>query len=530
MQKDGKCKKMIGKLRMILDDNSGEKLHPEDDKYLKALRKRLGGSPLEHITHIKETFKGDDGEKDPLKPRVIIHQKEEQRIVEFPEVKPVEVEEPEEEEKEEQESLSQDESLYEVEKVEVEGPEFIEVKPKEMTKTDETAPAKEKDDVKESGETEEKIPEWEPISAEETEAEEPKEETFEDVLPLPVEEKEEETSELEPMPVIEEEKEEMFIEEQTETADEFHEEEKEEFQLEEEPALEKKYEEEVTEVEEDNKIDVFSDIASIDKNTAMLLYDNGFTSINDVMKAPLKDLMRIKGMRRKIAKNIKKEIEEKLKNISLEHDDSKKMDEIGESFIPIGEEVSTSETVKEDELFFEEEKEEDTDEFIKKGEEIDVFDGINSVDEKTAKLLYKNGITSIDILSETPIKKLTKIKGIRRKIAKKIKKEVSEMPKKTEDIEDWNAADADLATDEFKESEEKWESFAEGEMTGEQEGYRHGDYTLYVKDVETKSGKKRTIHFFSKGEPEKGGPVKLPKGYEVKVNKRTRVPYIKKKK
>jgi hypothetical protein len=426
MQKDEKHKKMVEKLRMILDNNSDEKLHPEDEKYLKALRKRLGGSSSGYIAHIKETFKEDDGEEDPLKPRVVIHQKEEQRIVEFPEVKPVEVEELEKEEEEKQDSLPQDESLYEVEKVEVEGPEFIEVKPKETTKEEETAPAEEKDEVEKSEETEEKkLPEWEPVSIEETKTEESKEETFEEALPQAVEEKEEETSELEPMPVIEEKKEEAFIEDQAETADEFYEEE-EEFQLE--------------------------------------------------------------------------------------------------------EETPKSEFAKEDEIFFEEGKEEVE---FEKDEETKAFDGINSIDEKTAKLLYENGITSIDILSETPIKKLIKIKGIRRKIAKRIKKEVSEMPKKTEEIADWNAADADLAIDEFKESDEskeEWESFADGEMTEEQEGYRHGEYTLYVKEIETKTGKKRTVHFFSKGEPEEGEPAKLPKGYEVKVNKRTRVPYIKKKK
>lgn len=426
MQKDGKCKKMVEKLRMILDNNSDEKLHPEDEKYLKALRKRLGGSSSGYIAHIKETFKEDDGEEDPLKPRVVIHQKEGQKIVEFPEVKPVEVEELEKEEEEKQESLPQDESLYEVEKVEVEGPEFIEVKPKETTKEEETVPAEEKDEVEKSEETEEKkLPEWEPVSIEKTKTEKSEEETFEEALPQPVEEKEEETSELEPMPVIKEEKEEAFIEDQAETADEFYEEE-EEFQLE--------------------------------------------------------------------------------------------------------EETPKSEFAKEDEIFFEEGEEEVE---FEKDEETKAFDGINSIDEKTAKLLYENGITSIDILSETPIKKLIKIKGIRRKIAKRIKKEVSEMPKKTEEIGDWNAADADLAIDEFKESdesEEEWESFADGEMTEEQEGYRHGEYTLYVKEIETKTGKKRTVHFFSKGEPEEGEPAKLPKGYEVKVNKRTRVPYIKKKK
>jgi len=436
MQKDEKRKTTVEKLRMILDNNSDEKLHPEDEKYLKALRKRLGGSSSGYIAHIKETFKEDDGEEDPLKPRVVIHQKEEQKIVEFPEVKPVEVEELEKEEEEKQESLLQDESLYEVEKVEVEGPEFIEVKPKETTKEEETAPAEEKDEGEKSEETEEKkLPEWEPVSIEETKTEESKEETFEEALPQPVEEKEEETSELEPMPVIEEEKEEAFTEDRAETADEFYEEE-EEFRLEEEPVLEEKHEEE----------------------------------------AP------------------------------------------------------KSEFAKEDETFFEEGEEEVE---FEKDEETKAFDGINSIDEKTAKLLYENGITSIDILSETPIKKLIKIKGIRRKIAKRIKKEISEMPKKTEEIEDWNAADADLAIDEFKESdesEEEWESFADGEMTKEQEGYRHGDYTLYVKEIETKVGKKRTVHFFSKGEPEEGEPTELPKGYEVKVNKRTRVPYIKKKK
>ena len=47
---------------------------------------------------------------------------------------------------------------------------------------------------------------------------------------------------------------------------------------------------------------------------------------------------------------------------------------------------------------------------------------------------------------------------------------------------------------------------------------------------ETTAGKKRTIHFFSKNKPDVGEPIQLPKGYEVKVNTKTGLPYLKKKK
>jgi hypothetical protein len=41
--------------------------------------------------------------------------------------------------------------------------------------------------------------------------------------------------------------------------------------------------------------------------------------------------------------------------------------------------------------------------------------------------------------------------------------------------------------------------------------------------------KKRVIHFFSKDEPEDSIPSSLPENYEVKINKKTGVPYIRKK-
>ena len=42
-------------------------------------------------------------------------------------------------------------------------------------------------------------------------------------------------------------------------------------------------------------------------------------------------------------------------------------------------------------------------------------------------------------------------------------------------------------------------------------------------------GKTRIVRFFSKTEPDEGEPIELPKEYEVKENKKTGVPYIKKK-
>ena len=60
--------------------------------------------------------------------------------------------------------------------------------------------------------------------------------------------------------------------------------------------------------------------------------------------------------------------------------------------------------------------------------------------------------------------------------------------------------------------------------------YTHGDFTLYKKEIKTATGKKRTVHFFSKKTPDMGDAVQLPEGYEVKVNRRTNLPYLKKKK
>lgn len=60
-------------------------------------------------------------------------------------------------------------------------------------------------------------------------------------------------------------------------------------------------------------------------------------------------------------------------------------------------------------------------------------------------------------------------------------------------------------------------------------GFQYGDYTLYQKTITINDKDKRTIHFFAKEVPETGDPTDLPKGYEVKINRKTGVPYIRRK-
>jgi flagellar protein FlaI len=65
--------------------------------------------------------------------------------------------------------------------------------------------------------------------------------------------------------------------------------------------------------EEKSKLDAFKFLDSIDSNIAQLLVDNNIKSIDDLEKLTFKDLIKIKGIKRKNAKMIIKEIEEKVK-------------------------------------------------------------------------------------------------------------------------------------------------------------------------------------------------------------------------
>jgi hypothetical protein len=58
--------------------------------------------------------------------------------------------------------------------------------------------------------------------------------------------------------------------------------------------------------------------------------------------------------------------------------------------------------------------------------------------------------------------------------------------------------------------------------------YQHEDYTLHARRVKLKGGHEQTIYFFSKRQPKSGDAVDLPEGYDVAVNKRTGLPYLRK--
>jgi len=59
--------------------------------------------------------------------------------------------------------------------------------------------------------------------------------------------------------------------------------------------------------------------------------------------------------------------------------------------------------------------------------------------------------------------------------------------------------------------------------------FKHEGWTLYSRDVILKGGRNQTIYFFSKRTPKSGEPCDKPDNMVVGVNKRTGLPYLKKK-
>ncbi len=133
---------------------------------------------------------------------------------------------------------------------------------------------------------------------------------------------------------------------------------------------------------EENKVEeilelndnVFKDIESIDKKTAELLIKNDYDTIEGILKTNVTDLAKIEGITKKKAKKIIKEIKK-----------------------------------------------------INKTKEIDYKEGfknIKSINKNIAMILYENEVKGEEDLKKISIDDLSKIKGIKKKVAKKIKKEI----------------------------------------------------------------------------------------------------------
>lgn len=59
--------------------------------------------------------------------------------------------------------------------------------------------------------------------------------------------------------------------------------------------------------------------------------------------------------------------------------------------------------------------------------------------------------------------------------------------------------------------------------------FERNGYTLYARDQPTRGDKHQTVYFFSKRKPVVGEAVDVPSGYLVAVEKKTGIPYLKKK-
>ncbi len=577
MEKTSKSKKeLLKELHSILDNFSYEDLGDEEKKYISSLIKRLKELQDYKIESQKKIEEIREEETlDPLEPKVVIHHSTEGKDI-YPKATEQEVTV----EKQEKPSIREDD-LYEVEKPDIQGPEFIEVKPKEKKVLVED---REKDNKIND------VQEWEPVnSIEKRKINEVEEDASESLHQVDEAEYNQEVEKLKqtyeepkvvkkeynfcpecgckldnesefcpkcgievkiekiPEPVEEElirKKEKYLAPESREFDNDVAEQEDIENVTidKKEPDVEipevsevkdEEYEEHVVPAidieEEDNeeKINVFKTLDSVDDNTAILLYDAGYKSLESLKASSAKELKKIKGLKKSIYKDVLKEIS-----------DLKKQEEKIEST----EEENFSEFLREEDLdndengLIEEKIEEELEKELEEvktsesEEDVDPFDNLDSVDSKTSELLIENGIDSLADLEGVTIRDLTKIKGIRRRLAKKIKKELRELDEK-ERIEKEDSLE-DL--EDIEESEEKitdeWESVDEELVYNKSKGFKYNDYFLFEKEISVKGGGTRAIRFFSKEEPEEGVAIELPEGYEVKINKRTGVPYLKKKK
>ena len=164
----------------------------------------------------------------------------------------------------------------------------------------------------------------------------------------------------------------------------------------------------------------------------------------------------------------------------------------------------------------------------------EAFKDIGSIDEKTAELLYKNGYFSIENIKEATLDDLVQIRGIKRKLAKQIKKEIGQkilLPQNDEFVPMQQPKTRKKTAKKLKDNAE-WETYPSKEKTKQKSSPAiciYKDYTLYRKESTGPGRKKTTIHFFSKEKPKKGRPCKLPEGFLIAVNKKTGIPYLKKK-
>ena len=507
MAKDKKSKDIdIEKLRMILDNPSNPKIKEivaKHEKNLGSVRERLSGESSK--TKMRPTTSDFLKKSDSLEARVIIHEKEEEVV--SSEIEPTKTELQKEESKDEADiqDLFDDEELYEVEKVDVSEfevekveapkPEFLEVRPKEIEKIFEKTPEK----TEEMHTNEEMLPEWEPIEEAKPEEiiEEKEEQTMKEFTEVAtIDEK------VEPQRYIDETKEEIPTWEPME--------------------LEKAKEEISSEFMEEKPADETLEQVSEQKEEPAITVKE--TKVE--LKKKRKEEQELKKLEEKKKKRDAKQREREVRNAEKEKQKNLQMKEYGQKQRQEEEKLKNLEAMEE---------KKQVGEIVAQGkQEKDIptrseLRGQKSEAKKTEKeqeAQIKAQLKNEKISAASKKKEAKKLKKKQKKDAKLKKTEP-----KTPELE----VDKDVSFEEnvAEDTATEWESYDVDEIPEvkpDTSAYTHGDFTLYKKEIKTTTGKKRTVHFFSKKIPDAGEPVQLPEDYEVKVNKRTGLPYLKKNK
>jgi hypothetical protein len=59
--------------------------------------------------------------------------------------------------------------------------------------------------------------------------------------------------------------------------------------------------------------------------------------------------------------------------------------------------------------------------------------------------------------------------------------------------------------------------------------FERNGYTLYAREQRVRGEKFQTVYFFTKRKPVVGKPVDVPEGYLVAIERKTGIPYLRKK-
>lgn len=462
----------INKLRKILDnptDPNTKKLISEDEKALDSIRRRLAAEP-------SKTPRSDllPHKHDSLEPRITIHTKAPsipQPHTVLPEFQLVPHSLPAQPVSTPA-SLFANEDLYEVEKVDVLLPEFLEATPKKPQETETTIRHYEPQVL------DQRLPEWQLV--EETHPVEPP------TQPLPHEEP---------------------------TADNIPEFEPIDTHLTPEPVVKPVEWEPLPAKEKPVEAPVEFQPVMLPEPQPQKLSKKEERDIKKAEKQKQKEAKRQKKLELKKMKREARQKEREAKRVAKEQE---KIQLIPEKK-PLKQEPMT--TVEPSQITV----------------DMTAFQGIESIDRKTAELLYKNGYFSIENLRDATVDDLVQVRGIKRKLAKNIKKEVEQKTTRHPESEFVPMKNKISAKKPREEPEDitEWESYHIDESSEEPSfipACTYKGYTLYKRETSRGSGRKTTVHFFSKDKPDVGDPAELPDGYSIAVNRKTGVPYLKKKK